>query len=136
MNARVRVSLASLFVVMALAASQVPGAAAYQAGGNLPTYKEPPSARFDISGNLSISGGTGVGNINAKITGNGAMSGGNLQEDITVNVSGGPSGSSTSVTSSVILIGTMYYMKISSPSTPGAAGMDKWYVVDLSKVPG
>ena len=136
MNARVRVSLVSLFVVMALAALQVPGAAAYQAGGNLPTYKEPPSARFDITGNLSISGGTGVGNINAKITGNGAMSGGNLQEDITVNVSGGPSGGSTSVTSSVILIGTMYYMKISSPSTPGAAGTDKWYVVDLSKVPG
>src|SRR5918911_298735 len=47
----------------------------------------------------------------------------------------GPSGSSTSTsaTTSVILIGSMYYLKLSSPGAPGS---DKWYVVDLSKVPG
>src|SRR5918912_1609829 len=121
MNARVRVLLASLWVVMGLAALQVQGAAAYQASGKLPTYKEPPSARFDINGNGSISGGTGIGNINLTVTGGGAVAGGNLQEDITVNVSGGPSGSSTSTsaTTSLILIGSMYYLKLSSPGAPG-----------------
>lgn len=136
MNAKVKSLLTAMFMVLGLAAFQVQSAAAYQAGGNLPAYKEPPSARFDIKGSLSISAPAPTGNTSIQITGSGAMAGSNLQEDVTVNLpAGSSSGGPTSATTSLILIDKMFYFKISGlPS--GAGGEDKWYVTDLSKVPG
>jgi hypothetical protein len=133
-STRMKALLASLFMVFGMFAFQVERAAAYQAGGKLPTIKEPPSARFDISGNFSIAGGSEVGNVSVQLTGGGAMAGSNFQEDITVNVPGGsPAGGPASVTSSIIVVDNMYYFKTSG-STPGTE--DKWYVMDLSKVSG
>src|SRR4051812_23016523 len=134
MNGRVKSLLISLFMVWGLAAIYVQAAAAYQEGGNLPTYKEPASARFDIKGSLNLAAGAEVGNIDTQITGSGAIANGNLQEDITVNLPAlSGTGSPTSATSSVILIDKMYYFKV-----PGAGSgtPDTWFVVDLNKAAG
>jgi len=134
MNGRVKSLLISLFMVWGLAAIYVQAAAAYQEGGNLPTYKEPASARFDIKGSLSLAAGAEVGNIDTQITGSGAIANGNLQEDITVNLPAlSGTGSPTSATSSVILIDKMYYFKVSGA---GSGTPDTWFVVDLNKAAG
>jgi hypothetical protein len=138
MNAKVKSLLTAMFMVLGLATFQVQSAAAYQAGGNLPAYKEPPSVRFDIKGSLSVSAPAPTGNTSILISGSGAMAGSNFQEDVTVNLPANSSSGGfglTSATTSLVLIDKMFYFKVSGlPS--GAGGGDKWYVMDLSKVPG
>ncbi len=90
----------------------------------VPTYKDPSSAHFDISGSVT------AGGQSVPITGSGAISGKNSQEDITVTIpstpgSTGPSGQQTL---SVRLVDGKSYIK----GEAFTGSPDKWYVIDSS----
>ncbi len=143
MNSRVKSWMLALMLVMGLVAYlPARGAGARPLTDPLPQTKTPTSARFDITGNLGISGGQGLGDLNFQLTGSGALSGKNVQEDITINIpnlfptqpSGGPSPASPSaIKVSVIIVGNKVYTKT---DTEPPQGNTKWVVSDLSQMGG
>jgi len=94
-----------------LAVGIVQGAAARPLADPLPPYKEPTSARFDISGSISS------GDQQIQITGAGALSGKDLQEDVSVMAPG----MTQTVTSSIIELGTKIYIKTSGTGSQDEA---------------
>lgn len=115
--------------------------AAAQTGG-LPTVVQPPSARFELHGDIKVSissGGSSAGWLLVMLSGSGAQAGANLQEDLTtavqfpgLNTPAAPSEPFTSTTSTILVDGK-YYTRSTSGGT-GEAG--QWYVTDLSTMPG
>ncbi len=99
--------------------------AAAQTGG-LPTIKQPASARFDISGTITVNGQT------LTIGGTGATSGSDSQVDVSVGTPSGP------VTTSVITKAGKLYTKSGNGSWQviniGAAGMGS--IPGLGNIPG
>ncbi len=134
--------LAFVLVLVGVLGAVRPAAA--QVGG-LPTVKQPPSARFDIHGNLragSTGGSSSIGAITAMIGGGGSQSGTNLQEDLTISLMlpdlpalSDPTAPSTGITltTSAILLDGKYYTRTSGL---GSKDENQWYVTDLSTVPG
>ncbi len=108
-------------------------AAASPSADTLPTYKEPSSARFDLSGYVKV-GSSNEDTINLPISGGGALSGKNLQEDVTVDLSGLVAGAGVNpipgqqaaLTTSIIVLDGKIYFKTSGLGTP----QEKWTEVD------
>src|SRR3954465_3461846 len=78
--------LAFVLVLVGVLGAVQPAAA--QVAG-LPTVKQPPSARFDIHGNLrvgSTGGSSSIGDITAMIGGNGPQAATNLQEEVPISL--------------------------------------------------
>jgi hypothetical protein len=92
------------------------GAAAQAAG--LPTFKFAPSARFDLTGSISVGGAVST------LAGPGMLAGDQFQQDLTVT----PPGGAAPITLNQIQIGSMYYFKLT--------GSNQWQSIDLSKTPG
>lgn len=128
MNKRGKTALLALFAVLGLLLGTTRGVMAFSPTAALPPYKEPPSARFDITGSMTI------GTIAIQMTGSGSFSGQQVQEDITVTLPPelAPAGSPNSATTSLILIGSKAYYKVTG--VPGQA--DQWYVMDLAQMGG
>ncbi|MDQ3928621.1 MAG: hypothetical protein M3328_05680, partial [Chloroflexota bacterium] len=138
MNARAKGWILPLVIMLGLALSGAQGAAAGNVPAPLPPTKQPSSARFDISGTLSLKGLGGdaaqIGDVNIQIAGTGAMSGDNLQEEITVKLPDSLTSEGTpgEFKASIVLLDRKYYFKTTGLS-PGSE--DKWYVMDLSNLP-
>jgi hypothetical protein len=75
-----------------------------------------------------------ISNVTIQLTGSGAFSGKQLQEDVTVTLPPelAQAGSPSSVTTSLILIDSKVYVKVSG--VPGQE--DKWYVMDVGQMAG
>ena len=124
MRTRIKAWGLALALALGLAVGIVQGAAARPlAADPLPPYKEPTSARFDISGSISS------GDEQIQITGTGALSGKDLQEDVTVMAPG----MTQTVTSSIIELGTKIYIKTSGT---GSQEDNTWYVLDTNDLTG
>ena len=129
MKTRVRLWLLSLVMLLTLAPALAQGASARSTADELPTTKEPSSAKFDINGSIT-STGMGEG-VTIEISGAGQMAKDKLQLDMTLAMPDLPAapGSPNSFTISMITLDQKLYFKMTGLSTEGE---DKWYVSDLS----
>src|SRR4051812_36434745 len=112
MKIHLRSWLLAITTVLILFAAMLQGAQASPLKeGTLPSYKEPPSARFTISGTINTTVGATSQNSSIELQGSGAMVGKQLQEDLTITVPGSGAGGTSpiSITSSQILSGSLVY---------------------------
>lgn len=138
MNKRTRAWILALVAIFAMALVGAHSASARALAAPIPPVKQPASARFDLAGNISLTGlGSStlpINDIKIQISGSGAMSGNDLQEDVVVKIPDSPqsAGVSSELKASTILLGQKLYFK-STGLTPGTE--DKWYVTDLGTLP-
>jgi hypothetical protein len=116
MRKRILLGIGSMVGMLAVMVGPVVGAAAQAAG--LPTFKFAPSARFDLTGSISVGGAVST------LSGPGMLAGDQFQQDLTVM----PPGGAPPIMLNQIQIGSMYYFKLT--------GSDQWQSIDLSKTPG
>lgn len=129
MRIRKRSWLLSLIMTLGLALSMAQSADARSLSDQLPMTKEPSSAKFDISGNITSKG---IGeDVTIQISGSGQMAKDKLQMDMTLAVPDlqPAPGSPNSFTISMITLDQKLYFKMTGLSTEGD---DKWYVSNLS----
>ncbi len=129
MRIRKRSWLLSLIMTLSLALGMVQSADARSLSDQLPMTKEPSSAKFDISGNITSKG---IGeDVTIQISGSGQMAKDKLQLDMTLSAPDLPAtpGSPNSFTISTITLDQKLYFKMTGLSTEGD---DKWYVSNLS----
>ena len=106
---------------LALALGLLPGLVGPVAAagtGPLPPFKFAASARFDLTGSVTV--GPSVLNL----TGPGMLAGDRFQQDLTAT----PAGGGAAVTLNQIQVGSNYYFKLT--------GNPQWQMIDLSRTPG
>jgi hypothetical protein len=116
MHKRIHLGIGALVGMLAVLLEPALGAAAQAAG--LPTFKFAPSARFDLTGSISVGGAVST------LSGPGMLAGDHFQQDLTIT----PPGGAAPITLNQIQIGSMYYFKLT--------GSNQWQSIDLSKTPG
>ena len=120
MKSRKLTLFALLLFCMALALGAARSIAAAPFSDHLPQTKNPASARFDLTGSLSTSGGT------IPMSGQGAVSGGDFMIDVELQAPAGASGPDK-LTFNVVAVGSKFYFKTTGLSDETD---DKWYVID------
>lgn len=114
---RIKIAGLSVPVVLGLLVGLTGPAAAAAGTGPLPPFKFAPSARFDLTGSIT------VGPSVQTLTGPGMMAGDRFQQDLTVTPASGPA-----LTLNQIQIGSLYYFKLT--------GNPQWQMIDLTTTPG
>src|SRR5690349_4361002 len=115
MKHQLRSTLAALLAGLGLVTGLAQGAVA-QTG--LPTFKQAPSARFTLTGHISVGPNT------RQLGATGAQAGDTFEQDLTIT----PAGGGTPTTLNAVQIGMLYYFQLT--------GLNGWQVLDLSKTPG
>src|SRR5689334_12063007 len=88
MSTKIVARVPALIVALALAFGTAQAALA-QGKGQLPQIKQPASERFDISGNLTLSGLGSGPDTTTTLSGSGAISGNDAQISLSASSSGG-----------------------------------------------
>jgi len=118
----------ALILGLGLALSGIRSVAASPSADPLPPMKNPASAQFDMTGEVSLlAGATGAG-FTVPFNGTGAVSGSDFQLDLTASLPDIISDEATSSTANERLVGDKFYSR--TYTSPGPEG--QWYVSDGS----
>lgn len=128
---RLIVSLVLLLSALSLGYGTAARAYAQSKGTPLPQFKQPNSARFDITGSVT-SGGLGGQDTAITITGAGAISGQDFEQSISYDMPADPatSTSAQSFSMEAKMVGGKYYVKF---GTLLGGSPDQWYIIDTGE---
>lgn len=118
----------ALIMGLAIAQAGVRGAAASPSADALPALKNPASAQFDMSGEVSLLAAVTGSQITIPFNGTGAVAGSDFQVDLTATLPDIISDQATSSTVNERLVGNKFYAR--TFTSPGPDG--QWYVSDGS----